>query len=578
MFGFRPVHGEVEAIEFARDDDPPECYSGALGGSVPAKHAVLPPVRVRVNSKEDCLTEEDMHRVMTVGFCLAIAMGSRGLLYCGEDDAAFSLTATGPAEDIVALPGEIVDAEVVVTMDSVGLAPEDNGAQAWSISLSSQGWEITGVTTEGTTAADVTSEPPGIRLEGFEVSELTDGSARTGSDCEGRRGAVSAVVLSFVNDVTLPTDAPSDILIVSVSGEVPPEPENVEEDGCAEYVVEFVNGCTGGGQPVDNKITLGGITFRPERNSSSTRVCPIIHCGAPGRINITVTDTPADGEQHVSDSTEVPDDDAKFTVEVRAAETGSLTLYANIVSDSLDSGIQGWALAASVEGLLAVDATDTGTAAADAPDGFRDTGFHVGHTIDPEIPHPETGEPQGQGLVTATVLSFVYTIALPTSGTATVLCFTVQTAEPMGEDETVVGAVRWTQNLTGAGQPVSNIATLAGNSVSFRCCQTAQVCFVAPSRVPFIRCDPNVDGESNIADAIYLVNQLFRGGDATSCDDSADCNNDGQVDVSDATYSVAYRFAGGNAPPAPFPGCGLESETDEVEDELDCEEYLPCSS
>jgi hypothetical protein len=504
-------------------------------------------------------------------------MGLCGSLYAGDPAPGFVLTAIGLDDCIDGRAGSTVEFEVAVSMSSVGLAPEDEGAQGWSLSVSADGWDIVNATTAGTASADVNDNPPGLRNTGFEISELTDGSARDGSDCAGRLGAVSAVVLSFVMNITLPTDAASDILIVTVAGVVPPDPEPGEERSCVECRVDFTDGCTGSGQPVDNKVTLNGETVRPELVGTTVCVCSIIDCSDDGRVNVTTTASAADGDNHVSDSTDLPDEDAKLSVEVKPGEIGSLTVYANFVSIGLSSGLQGWSLAASISGdIVASDITDAGTASADSPDGLRDTGFQVSETVDPALIHPDTGEAQGEGIVTATVLSFVNDITLPTSSTATAVCITVETAGPMGEKDTIEGSITWLDNMTGSGQPVKNAATISGNTIRLCSCQTARFCFIPKLEIPFIRCDPNIDGESNLADAVFIVNQLFRGGIATTCDDSADCNNDGTVDLSDATYSVSYRFSGGSPPPPPFPNCGEESETDEVEDELTCDVYDPC--
>jgi hypothetical protein len=76
----------------------------------------------------------------------------------------------------------------------------------------------------------------------------------------------------------------------------------------------------------------------------------------------------------------------------------------------------------------------------------------------------------------------------------------------------------------------------------------------------YIRCDPNNDGKNNLADAVWIVNELIRNGPETACPAAADCNADGMEDLSDAVYAVAYQFQGGDPPPAPFPGCGGKEE------------------
>jgi hypothetical protein len=62
--------------------------------------------------------------------------------------------------------------------------------------------------------------------------------------------------------------------------------------------------------------------------------------------------------------------------------------------------------------------------------------------------------------------------------------------------------------------------------------------------------DANGDEQINVADAVYLINYIFRGGPAPYPLDLGDANCDGDVNVGDAVYLIAYVFSGG-----PEPGC-----------------------
>jgi aminopeptidase N len=64
--------------------------------------------------------------------------------------------------------------------------------------------------------------------------------------------------------------------------------------------------------------------------------------------------------------------------------------------------------------------------------------------------------------------------------------------------------------------------------------------------------DVNMDGEVNVADAIYLVNYLFAEGPEPIPWESGDVNCDGVVDIADVIYLVNYLFADGPPPP---PSC-----------------------
>ena len=258
------------------------------------------------------------------------------------------------------------------------------------------------------------------------------------------------------------------------------------------------------------------------------------------------------------------DSDKAVSVSVAQGQTGEATVHAAIVSNGIDGGVQGWSLSARVTGGNITAADLNGTVGADAADGgIRMVGFEKTEVVDPD----RNGG--GTGAVSAVVLSFTMPITLDGTGTAGILNISVASSDPVEDDSQVV-RIEWEDGLVGAGQPVANVATVAGATADFCTCQAAEVAFV-PIPIPtFIRCDPNDDGQSNIADAIFIVNGLFRGGAAATCRASMDCNADGLTDVSDALYNIAYRFSGGPAPAAPFPACGQIGD-------VDCEEFTSCN-
>ena len=74
----------------------------------------------------------------------------------------------------------------------------------------------------------------------------------------------------------------------------------------------------------------------------------------------------------------------------------------------------------------------------------------------------------------------------------------------------------------------------------------------------FLRSDCNSDNLVNIADGIYLLNFLFQGGPAPTCDDACDSDDDADLAVNDAIYIFNYQFNEGPAPTAPFPVADLD--------------------
>ncbi len=88
----------------------------------------------------------------------------------------------------------------------------------------------------------------------------------------------------------------------------------------------------------------------------------------------------------------------------------------------------------------------------------------------------------------------------------------------------------------------------------------------------FRRGDSNRDGAMNIADAVYVLQNLFAQGPPILCPDAADSNDDESVNIADAVYTLQNLFAQGPAIPLPHPDCGL----DETPNPTGGEELPPC--
>ena len=63
--------------------------------------------------------------------------------------------------------------------------------------------------------------------------------------------------------------------------------------------------------------------------------------------------------------------------------------------------------------------------------------------------------------------------------------------------------------------------------------------------------DGNSDGQINLADAVYLINYVFKGGSAPGPLQAGDANCDDAVNLADAVYLINYVFKGGPAPCCP---------------------------
>lgn len=63
--------------------------------------------------------------------------------------------------------------------------------------------------------------------------------------------------------------------------------------------------------------------------------------------------------------------------------------------------------------------------------------------------------------------------------------------------------------------------------------------------------DANGDGEVNIADAVFNINYVFKGGPAPVPEIAGDANGDSEVNVGDGVYVINYVFKGGLPPECP---------------------------
>lgn len=73
--------------------------------------------------------------------------------------------------------------------------------------------------------------------------------------------------------------------------------------------------------------------------------------------------------------------------------------------------------------------------------------------------------------------------------------------------------------------------------------------YQAQNKSPLLLGDPNSDGAINVAEILYLVNYLFKGGPAPlPLLESGDANCDGKVNVADIVYLVAYLLKSGPKP------------------------------
>ncbi len=86
--------------------------------------------------------------------------------------------------------------------------------------------------------------------------------------------------------------------------------------------------------------------------------------------------------------------------------------------------------------------------------------------------------------------------------------------------------------------------------------------------INFLRGDINADGRHSITDAVKFLHYLFGGSLPYNCREALDCNDDsvlnangeiisGGINIADAVFLLQFLFAGGEILSAPYPECGM---------------------
>jgi hypothetical protein len=258
----------------------------------------------------------------------------------------------------------------------------------------------------------------------------------------------------------------------------------------------------------------------------------------------------------------------------------------NTDADDVDCrSVQGFSFSIATDGCFGINRATTRGTVSDLnvrPPGIRDPegSFEKTETIDPA--NPANGGQQGA--VCAVVFSFTRPIFLAQSSSNAICLLrgSMDTSSIQNPGDMVGPCLirildPSEDGLSGSGEPVKTAVTVGGDTDNPQICNgTVKVMARQAEPEPtFRRCDANDDGRHDIADAVWIVNDLLESGPPTLCPDAADCNDDGLgPDVSDAVYGIAYQFMDGSAPPAPFGSCGVDPTADSLPD---CEQQGSCT-
>jgi hypothetical protein len=429
--------------------------------------------------------------------------------------------------------------------------------------VNAQGWSY-GAVAENATIAEVTLTGTASEIAytgGFDATEVVDPAKNPGVTS----GMVSAVVLHLKKGTTLPVGTTSRISNMKMNFVVP------AEGGLARLL--YKENLVGSGEPVPIVITQAGDTKTAILQSKEiTFPAPVPSCcDDPVIVGFsgTAIRTGAPFTGLVNGDPAHDCSGSGGDIVVNRGDGGSDTqgVYVGMVSNipAAEPGLQGWSYGVALDGegdWVPGSVTLTGTFAETAYAG----GFDATEVID-----PAKQTPAGQrGMVSAVVLHLKKGTTLPRPGTDSVAATAIMSAAPQGQADQVVN-LKFKDGLVGSGEPVPLVITIGGDSASACNFTSASVRVVfrlggPPPGAEFRRGFVNPDMKFDIADPIWIINDLFRDGPPTPCQDAADANDDGVYDSSDAVYLINYLFKAGPAPVGPSGECAL----DPTEDTLEC--------
>ncbi len=223
----------------------------------------------------------------------------------GGDDAFADVAGDAIAGDAIAgdaIAGDAIDrcssdGGTIALTSSVGdsapvfvniASAAPSGVAGWSLSVEVSGdLDVAGVSTAGTLAARVTEG--GMLRDGFSESQVIDPERN-----DGRRGVVSAVVLSFTTPLTLPPVGVTSVLRVDLASG-----DEVAERTTG--LVSFTDNLVGKGQPVANVLTVAGQSAFP--CNLETASATVVLERARGLFQRG--DANNDGSQDISDGVQV---------------------------------------------------------------------------------------------------------------------------------------------------------------------------------------------------------------------------------------------------------------------------------
>ncbi len=503
-----------------------------------------------------------MHRFDVHVFAVISLLLVTGQLVGQDTEFGFGGDACGGR--VRADPGSTVTSTIDCTLTTSN-NPSDTGVQGWSLSIAGDGLLITAITVEGTAGAQGNQG-------GFVKSETTDRSGIPGggasNDCDGKLGAVSAVVLSFVSPVTLAANGTETVAIITTEGTAPAA--GTESSGS----VAYADGCRGVGQPVRNAVTLNAQTTIPSLGS-----CTVTLAGAQAEICNNGADDDEDGDTDCDDSDCVDagncnpegdcgdgiDNDEDGDVDCADSDCdGVVSCLGDVVlsfsgDDSGSTGFAGTAFSQTVDCVLTSSNNETDNGAQGWSFGVTGNGFDIDAiTTDGTAAESasdggfDLSEVTADGAIQVTILSFDPFVTLPANGSSTVATVSVSTDYSAGD---ATSSLSYTSGLVGSGLAVENIVAI--NDLDVEPVTTGYEITLTGIVSNFVTMDFDASGEVNIGDISGLLSWLYLGGDAPGCREAMDYNGNGRINVADAVSGLNFLFTHTGTTPAAGAGCQI---------------------